>query len=95
MPATATQHTRKKIMAEQTIADRNLHAHSGLLTALKSVRTGKGMSVEDAAAIMGVEPDVFESIEDGRMELNLTELRHYAYSVGAVVDYDVVPANRG
>lgn len=82
-------------MAEQTIADRNLHAQSGLLTALKSVRTGKGMGVEEAAAIMGVETDVFEAIEDGRMELNLTELRHYAYSVGAVVDFDVVPANRG
>lgn len=83
-------------MAEtQTIADRNVHAQTGLLAALKKVRTGKGVSVEAAAEILNVTPDEFEAIEDGRVELNLTELRHYAYSVGAVVEYDVVPANRG
>lgn len=79
-------------MADTTIAERNLHAQTGLLVALKRVRTGRGISIEAAAEILGVTPAEFEAIEDGRMELNLTELRHYAYSVGAVVDYDVVPS---
>jgi transcriptional regulator with XRE-family HTH domain len=79
----------------QTIADRNVHAQTGLLEALKKVRTGKGITVEAVATLLGVEPSVIEAVEDGQKELNLTELRHYAYSVGAVVEYDVVPANRG
>jgi transcriptional regulator with XRE-family HTH domain len=82
-------------MTSQAIADHNVHAQSGLLAALKAVRTGKGMSVEDVAGILGVEPDVVESIEDGQLEMNLTDLRQYAYSVGAVVEYDVTPASRG
>ncbi|HEX9089078.1 MAG TPA: helix-turn-helix domain-containing protein [Arthrobacter sp.] len=82
-------------MTSQAIADRNVHAQTGLLAALKAVRTGKGMTVEAVAETLGVEPGVIEAVEDGRKELNLTELRHYAYSVGAVVEYDVVPASRG
>jgi DNA-binding XRE family transcriptional regulator len=79
----------------QSIADRNVHAQTGLLAALKEVRVGKGISVEAAAALLEVEPAAVEAIEDGRVELNLTELRAYAWSVGAVVEYDVVPASRG
>lgn len=82
-------------MTSQAIADRNVHAQTGLLASLKAVRTGKGMTVEAVAETLGVEPGVIEAVEDGRKELNLTELRHYAYSVGAVVEYDVVPVSRG
>jgi transcriptional regulator with XRE-family HTH domain len=82
-------------MTSQAIADRNVHAQTGLLAALTAVRTGKRMSVEDVAGILGVEPAVVESIEEGQLEMNLTELRQYAYAVGAVVEYEVVPANRG
>jgi DNA-binding XRE family transcriptional regulator len=87
---------RKKIMADtQSTAARNVHAQTGLLAALKEVRIGKGISVEAVAAALEVDPSVIEAIEDGRKELNLTELRYYAYSIGAVVEYDVVPADRG
>lgn len=82
-------------MTSKAIADRNLHAQTGLLAALTAVRTGNGMSVEVVAGILEVEPAVVESIEEGRLEMNLTELRQYAYAVGAVVEYDVTPASRG
>lgn len=82
-------------MTSQAIADRNLHAQTGLLAALVAVRTGKGMTMEDVAAALGVEAAAIEAVEDGRVEMNLTELRAYAFAVGAVVEYDVVPAHRG
>jgi transcriptional regulator with XRE-family HTH domain len=82
-------------MTSQAIADHNVHAQTGLLAALKAVRTGKGMTVEAVAGTLGVEPAVLESIEEGQLEMNLTDLRQYAYAVGAVVEYDVAPANRG
>lgn len=82
-------------MTSQAIADRNVHAQTGLLAALIAVRTGKGMSVEDVAGILGVEPAAVEAVEDGSVEMNLAELRAYAYAVGAVVEYDVVPASCG
>lgn len=82
-------------MTSQAIADRNLHAQTGLLAALIAVRTGRGMTVEDVAGLLDVEPVAVEAIEDGSVEMNLTELRAYAHSVGAVVEYDVAPASRG
>lgn len=64
-----------------------------LIADLQAARVQAGISSEEAAITLGIPREVFDDVESGRIALNLTEIREYAYSVGAVIEYSVTKAN--
>lgn len=74
------------------IAEANLAAQDKLIKDLVQVRESVGVSVVEVARTLGTTVAMVQDIESGGYEMNLTELRYYAYAVGAVVEYKVSEA---
>ncbi|MBT2265905.1 helix-turn-helix domain-containing protein [Rhodococcus erythropolis] len=72
-------------MLARKLSDNELELKGRLVKA----RINAGMSVEDVARKLGVEPAVVEGLEASDADLLLSELRHYAYAVNALVHFDV------
>lgn len=64
---------------------------SSLIASLQAARIEAGISCEEAAQTLGITREVFDDLEAGKIALNLTEIRQYAYAVDAVIEYDVKP----
>lgn len=79
-----SQHDRAHVAARANIA-----AQNQLIRSLREFRLTAGVTVEDVARQCGTSGQIIEDIESGDWEMNLTELRHYANSVGAVVSFYV------
>lgn len=60
-----------------------------LIADLQAARVEAGISSEDAAKTLGISREVFDDVEAGRINLNMTEIREYAWVVGAVIEYSV------
>jgi DNA-binding XRE family transcriptional regulator len=60
-----------------------------LIADLQAARIEAGITSEEAAKTLGIPREVFDDVEAGRIPLNLTEIREYAYAVGAVIEYSV------
>jgi DNA-binding XRE family transcriptional regulator len=64
-----------------------------LIADLRAARVEAGISSEDAAKTLGIPREVFDDVEAGRINLNMTEIREYAWVVGAVIEYSVTKAS--
>lgn len=62
-----------------------------LIQDLRAARVEAGISSDDAAKTLGIPREVFDDVEAGRINLNMTEIREYAWVVGAVIEYSVAP----
>lgn len=62
-----------------------------LIADLQAARVEAGISSEDAAKRLGIPREVFDDVEAGRINLNMTEIREYAWVVGVVIEYSVNP----
>ena len=60
-----------------------------LIADLKAARVQAGVTCEVASKILGMSREVFDDVEAGRIVLNLSEVREYAFAVGAVIEYAV------
>ncbi|WP_405475703.1 helix-turn-helix domain-containing protein [Paenarthrobacter ilicis] len=73
----------------QLVSDANNNSQHRLLFDLVRAREARGRTVEEVAEILGTTLDTVEDIESGDYEPNLTELRHYAYAIEAVIEFRV------
>jgi DNA-binding XRE family transcriptional regulator len=64
-------------------------AQESLIADLREARVQAGISSEDAAKTLGIPRETFDDVEAGRIYLNLTDIRGYAFAVGAVIEYSV------
>lgn len=64
-----------------------------LIADLQAARVQAGISSEEAAKTLGISREVFDDVEAGRISLNLTDIRGYAFAVGAVIEYSVTKAS--
>lgn len=71
------------------ISGKNLSNQQDLIDDLKRAREENGISLEQAAQMLGIEVSLLEAVEGFRVELSLTDLRQYAYACGAVIEYSV------
>lgn len=62
-----------------------------LIADLRAARVEAGISSDEAAKTLGIPREVFDDVEAGRINLNMTEIREYAWVVGAVIEYSVNP----
>lgn len=72
------------------ISGKNLSNQQDLIDDLKRAREENGISLEQAAQMLGIEVSLLEAVEGFRVELSLTDLRQYAYACGAVIEYSVM-----
>lgn len=77
-------------MADPHVAVANLTAMETLLGRLVQIRIEAGLTVEDVARKCGCEVSFIERFENMGYDPTLLELRLYAVSVGAIIDYAVV-----
>lgn len=62
---------------------------SQLIADLQAARVQAGITAQEAAKKIGIPAEVFDDVEAGRITLNLSEIRAYAYAVDAVIEYSV------
>lgn len=65
---------------------------ASLIADLQAARVQAGISSEDAAKTLGIPRETFDDVEAGRIGLNFTDIREYAFAVGAVIEYSVTEA---
>lgn len=75
---------------EQSLADDNLDSQAHLWELLAKARLESGKSDDEVAQILGVSTELLSAIEGGRINLTLSDLREYAYSIDALVSYRVI-----
>lgn len=75
----------------EVVSDLNNLAQMQLVSQLQAAREAKKLTRIQVAECLGATEEMVEDIEMGHYELNLSELRHYAFAIDAVVDYRVRP----
>lgn len=66
---------------------------ASLIADLQAARVQAGISSEEASKTLGIPREVFDDVEAGRISLNMTDIREYAFAVGAVIEYSVTKAS--
>jgi hypothetical protein len=69
--------------------DFNKLTQAQLIADLQTARVEAGITTAEAAKTLGIPVEVFDDVEAGRIILNLSDIRGYAYAVGAVIEYSV------
>lgn len=75
----------------EVVSDLNNLAQMQLVSQLQAAREARKLTRSQVAECLGATEEMVEDIEMGHYELNLSELRHYAFAIDAVVDYRVRP----
>lgn len=71
------------------VALANLASREKLFADMAEARVAAGLSVDVVAERLGVSSIEVLSIEAGREDLTLTELRHMGIAIGVIIDYSV------
>ncbi|WP_445444457.1 hypothetical protein [Clavibacter sp. km3a] len=74
---------------QPSAAVENILHQQELFSELAEARIAAGRSVEEAAEILGVEPEILQRVEAGSEDMTLSELRQFAYAADAVISYHV------
>lgn len=75
------------------VASINLHAQEGFLEALGVAQERSGISVEQAAERIGASVEAITQALTGGTDLNLSEIRHLAIALDAIVEFRVTNAH--
>lgn len=83
------------MVADLSLAQANVLAQQEMIQQLEAARIVSGRSVDEVAALLGVEPSMVQQSLSGERDLTLTELRLLAFAVDAVVEYEVESTAEG
>lgn len=77
------------ITREQLVARANLRFQKEMVNKFREIRDSSGLSPEDLADHLGATKDMIEAIENFEYDLSLTEIRHLAIALNAIVEVQV------
>jgi hypothetical protein len=84
---------RRNVTADQLAARANLSSQRAMVRTLAQIREASQMSEAALAEAIGATEEIVEQIENFEYDLSLTELRHLAIALDAIVEVKVYARN--
>lgn len=73
----------------QLVSEANYSYQLRLVEALKVARSESGRSLQEVADLLGAPQELVRDIESNDYEMNLSELRQFAFAVDSVIEFRV------